>query len=370
MVTAAGTIDAVSFEVRRDDLRRTRVVHEAMDAEAVAAAGKALLAIDHFALTANNITYAAFGDQMSYWNFFPAAEGHGRIPVWGFATVEASGVEGLPVGELIYGYFPMASHLVVEPTRVSERRFVDGAAHRKGLPAVYNSYERVGADPGYRADREAAQMILKPLVMTSFLIADFLQDNGFFGARQVLVVSASSKTSLGLALCLRRLGVPALSVVGLTSKGNRAFVEGTGLYDQVVTYDAIATLDPALPTAYVDMAGSAELITALHGHFRDSIVYACRVGGTHWQDLAGRLDLPGARPKFFFAPDQIAKRHGDWGPGGLEERFAGAWADILASADRWMTVRQVEGEAAVGAAYRQTLEGAVAPDTGLVLSLR
>jgi hypothetical protein len=370
MVSAAGAPGAVDFEVRRDDLRQTRFVREAIDSQAVAASGKALLAIDHFALTANNITYAAFGDQMSYWNFFPAEEDHGRIPVWGFADVVASGVEGLPVGERIYGYFPMASHLVVEPTRVSERRFVDGAAHRKGLPAVYNSYDRVAADPNYRAEGEAAQMILKPLVMTSFLIADFLQDHGFFGARQVLVVSASSKTSLGLALCLKRLGVPGLGVVGLTSKGNRAFVEGTGLYDRVVTYDAIAALDPAVPTAYVDMAGSAELITAMHGHFGETIVYACRVGGTHWQDLAGRLDLPGARPKFFFAPDQIAKRHGDWGPGGLEERFAGAWADILAWADRWMTVRHVAGEAAVEAAYLQTLEGAVAPDTGLVLSLR
>jgi hypothetical protein len=370
MVTAAGVVDAASFEVKRDALRQTRIVRQAIDPQAVAAAGKALLAIDRFALTANNITYAAFGDQMSYWTFFPAGEGHGRIPVWGFADVAASGVEGLPVGTRIYGYFPMASHLVVEPVRVSERRFVDGAAHRKGLPAVYNSYERVAADPGYRADGEALQMILKPLVLTSFLIADFLQDNAFFGARQVVVVSASSKTSLGLALCLKRLGVPGLAVTGLTSRGNRDFVEGTGLYDRVVTYDAIATLDPAVPTAYVDMAGSAELITTLHGHFGDNIVYACRVGGTHWQDLAGRLDLPGARPKFFFAPDQIAKRHGDWGPGGLEDRFAGAWADILASAAGWMAVRQVAGEAAVEAAYLQTLEGAVAPDTGLVLSLR
>lgn len=364
------TEQTIAFEVARNDLRATRFVRAAVDPQAVAAAGKALLAIDHFALTANNITYAAFGEQMAYWNFFPATEGQGRIPVWGFADVVASGVEGLPVGERIYGYFPMASHLVVEPVRVAARRFVDGAEHRKGLPAVYNSYERVAADPGYRSEREAAQMILKPLVLTSFLIADFLQDNAFFGARQVLVVSASSKTSLGLALCMKRLAEPGLSVIGLTSRGNRAFVEATGFYDRVVTYDAIASLDADLPTAYVDMAGSAELITSLHGHFRERIVHACRVGGTHWQDLAGRLDLPGARPKFFFAPDQIAKRHGDWGPGGLEERFAGAWEDILASAKGWMTVRRAEGEAAVADAYRQTLEGLVAPDTGLVLSLR
>lgn len=370
MPDTVAPVEVVSFEVGRGDLRQTRFVREALDPQAVAAEGRALLAIDHFALTANNITYAAFGEQMAYWNFFPAGEGHGRIPVWGFADVVASGADDLRVGERIYGYFPMASHLVVEPSRVSSRRFVDGAEHRKGLPAVYNSYERAAADPGYAPEREAAQMILKPLVLTSFLIADFLQDNQFFGARQVLVVSASSKTSLGLALCLRRLAEPGLTVIGLTSKGNCAFVQATGLYDSVVTYDAVGSLDPDTPTVYVDMAGSAALITALHGHFGARIVHACRVGGTHWQDLAGRLDLPGARPTFFFAPDQIAKRQGDWGPGGLDQRFAGAWEDILGSAQSWMTVRRAEGEAAVADAYRQTLEGLVAPDTGLVLSLK
>lgn len=367
---AGETIEVVDFEVRRDDLRRTRFVREPVDVAAAVGAGKAVLAIAHFALTANNITYAAFGDQMAYWAFFPAGEGHGRIPVWGFATVIASGAEGLPAGERIYGYFPMASHLVVEPVRVSARRFVDGAPHRKDLPAVYNSYDRVAADPAYDPGREPEQMILKPLVLTSFLIADFLQDNAFFGARQVLVISASSKTSLGLALCLKRLAEPGLTVVGLTSAGNRAFVEATGLYDRVATYDAIGTLDASVPTAYVDMAGSAGLVTQLHGHFGENIRYACRVGGTHWEDLAGRLDLPGARPRFFFAPDQIAKRHGDWGPGGLDERFAGAWADILASSGRWLAVQRREGPEAVESAYRQTLEGLVAPDAGLVLSLK
>ncbi|MFX6226275.1 DUF2855 family protein, partial [Acinetobacter baumannii] len=79
----------------------------------------------------------------------------------------------------------------------------------------------------------------KPLVVTSFLIADFLEDNGFFGARQVLVSSASSKTSLGLAFCLKRLAAHDIAVVGLTSPGNRTFVEEVGYFDRVVTYDAI-----------------------------------------------------------------------------------------------------------------------------------
>ena len=105
-----------SLEVSRKDLRSARIVSAPLDVAAAVAAGKAVLAIDRFALTANNITYGAFGDQMSYWGFFPASEGYGHIPVWGFADVLAApAASGLTIGERVYGYFPMASHLVIEP---------------------------------------------------------------------------------------------------------------------------------------------------------------------------------------------------------------------------------------------------------------
>jgi Protein of unknown function (DUF2855) len=49
--------------------------------------GQALLRVDAFGLTTNNITYAMFGEAMFYWSFFPAVDGWGRVPVWGFAEV-------------------------------------------------------------------------------------------------------------------------------------------------------------------------------------------------------------------------------------------------------------------------------------------
>ena len=363
-------IETLAYEVRRDDLSQTRVHRETIDTAALAAVGKTVLAIDRFALTANNITYAVFGDDMAYWKFFPANDAFGRVPVWGFADVVATGSPELTVGERVYGYFPMATHLVVEPAKISPKRFVDGAAHRRELPAVYNSYVRTRADHGYAVEREAAQMILQPLVMTSFLIADMLGDNGFFGARQVLVSSASSKTSLGLGFCLKRLGAKGAATVGLTSQSNRAFVETVGYFGAVATYDTIAALDPKVPTVYVDMAGSADILTKVHGHFGDNLVYSCRVGATHWDDRAGRMDLPGAKPKFFFAPAQIQKRLADWGPGGLEQRFAGAWGDLLGSVGSWLHVAESRGPDAVEKAYRETLGGRVSPSAGLVLALR
>ena len=37
------------------------------------AEGEVRVRIEHFAYTSNNITYAAFGDAMNYWQFFPVA---------------------------------------------------------------------------------------------------------------------------------------------------------------------------------------------------------------------------------------------------------------------------------------------------------
>jgi hypothetical protein len=358
-------IQSTAFEVRRDAFGTTRITAEALDAEALSAAGQAVLAIDQFALTANNITYAAYGDSMKYWDFFPANDGYGRIPVWGFADVVASPSPDLPVGTRLYGYFPMASHLVVTPAKINAARVIDASPHRRALPAVYNAYERVAASAS--ANVEAKQMILKPLVITSFLIADFLDDNAMFGATQVIVSSASSKTSLGLGSCLKRLKRPGLTSIGLTSPGNRAFVDSVGAFDTSCTYDGIAALDPAVRTVFVDMAGSTEIIKKVHGHFRDALVYSCRVGATHWEDASGRVDVPGAKPVFFFAPSQVQKRMADWGPGGLEQRFGAAWAEIAGGAS-WLAIDAQRGVAAIEAAYRATLAGKVPPSAGIILS--
>ena len=147
----------LSFLVGRDDLHRCVVVDEPEPSGADLAEGQALLAVRSFALTANNITYGAFGTVMRYWDFFPASDGWGRIPVWGFADVVESRADGVHVGERVYGYLPMSTHLVLEPFRPSAGGWTDGSAHRRALPPVYNQYERVPAgeavDPTTRPTR-------------------------------------------------------------------------------------------------------------------------------------------------------------------------------------------------------------------------
>ena len=187
------------------------------------AAGQARLALDTFALTANNITYAAFGEAMKYWQFFPSGDAaQGCLPVWGFATVVESQVEGLGLGRRVWGYYPAGTHLVVAPLKVSATGFVDGTTHRQDLALVYNQYAFCDAGPGWKPELEGLQAVLRSLFITSFLIDDFLADNSFFSAQQVVLSSASSKTAFGTANCLAlRRGMPVGQARQLPGGGER-----------------------------------------------------------------------------------------------------------------------------------------------------
>jgi hypothetical protein len=353
------------FLVNRKDIRETRVA----DAEPPEPAeGQALLEVDRFGLTANNITYAVFGEAMSYWYFFPGPEGWGRVPVWGFADVAESRAEGLEAGTRVYGYLPPSSHLLVTPA-ADPRGFRDQTEHRRALPAAYQRYDRADADPFYREGEEDVQMLLRPLFSTSFLIDDMLADEGLAGGRTVVIGSASSKTALAAAFLLAAR--EDVELVGLTSSRSRDFVEGLGVYGATVTYDEIESLGPG-PATFVDMSGDGDVRLAVHSHFGDELTYSMSVGMTHWEEMAAGAgeDLPGPAPKFFFAPDRAKKRAEDWGAAGLGERVVERWREFADWAAGWLGVERRDGFDGLGSAYREVLDGDVGPDRAHVVSLR
>ena len=97
--------------VRQDQLATTRLQ---TTEDTALADGQVRVRVDQFALTANNITYAAMGDLLNYWQFFPTGEpGWGIVPVWGFGTVVQSLHPAIAVGERLYGYWPLASQAVL-----------------------------------------------------------------------------------------------------------------------------------------------------------------------------------------------------------------------------------------------------------------
>jgi hypothetical protein len=331
------------------------------------APGQVLFRVDRFALTANNISYALAGEALGYWRFFPAEGGWGRIPVMGFGDAVRSTHPGVAVGTRCFGFYPMSRYLVIQPAQVGPAQIVDGAPHRRGLAPVYNQYSPVQHDSLYRPEHEDALALLRGLFLTAFLADDFLGEHDHYGAKSVLVSSASSKTAI--ALGHRICGSGRARAIGLTSARNLDFVRSLGCYDAVSTYEEVASLDPAVPTVFVDLAGSGELLRAVHGHFGEGLRYSCSIGATHWQAERPGDPLPGPKPAFFFAPAQIQKRVADWGAGGFQERLGVAWSTFRSFAEGWLEVRRGYGREAVRDAYLEILAGRTRPAEGHVLSL-
>ena len=361
-------MNCTSFVVARDDLEQCKIIETQLPNAAALPGDSLLVKVERFAFTANNITYAMLGDQLKYWQLFPAPNGFGNIPVWGFGDVIASNHPGVVAGERLFGYFPMATHLLIEASDVGKRTLRDAAVHRQGVAPVYNAYARVTGDPAYAGRQGDDQALLRPLFMLSFLVDDFLSEGDFFGARSVILSSASSKTAFGLAHLVHGKR-PGIRVIGLTSAANARFVASLGCYDEVLTYDQVTSLPPDTPVAFVDMAGNNDLRAKLHRHFGEQIKYSGRIGLTHRATLTDEPDLPGARPVWFFAPDHIRKRAGALGPGAIERKFGAAWAGLSPKLAQWLNVVEGRGPAAVQRVYQETLAGRIPPDQGHMLSL-
>jgi len=358
---------STDFIVARDELARCKFVETSLPSASELPEEALLVRVERFAFTANNITYAMLGEQMKYWQLFPAPQGFGNIPVWGFGRVVASKHPQVSEGELLFGYLPMSSHLVIEAADVSKRGLRDAAAHRQGVAPVYNAYARVSNNPSFAGREGDHQALLRPLFMLSFLVDDFLSQAGFFGAGRVMLSSASSKTAFGLAYLLQSR--KTVQVVGLTSADNAEFVRSLGCYDEVLTYDEVSAQPADQAVAFVDMAGNGELRAKLHRHFGERLTYSGRIGLTHQSMSSNDPELPGAKPTWFFAPDQIRKRAEEWGPGGVDTRFSAAWSGFAPKLDGWIKVVEGRGPAAVERVYRDTLGGRVPPEQGHILSL-
>jgi hypothetical protein len=350
------------FLVARDDFSESRVSERKFPE---LREGEALLQVERFGLSANNITYAMLGDAMGYWKFFPAEEGWGSVPVWGHATVVESNGSDLQAGARYFGYFPLSTHLVVTPIRVTENGFVDGAPHRAELPAVYQRYMRVAAESEAGGPEEDQQSLWRPLFLTSFGAADFIAENDAFEAGTAVLTSASSKTALGTAFCLNQ-AASALELVGVTSPGNVEFCESTEYYDRVVSYDALDDLGDA-PFVLIDFAGNDEILTGIEAAAGDKLLRTIVVGGTHWEDRGRSLMAMPAGTELFFLPTWIEKRREDWGPTEFMERGENAFESFAPTTTGWLTIEEHTGVDAISAAYQSVLSGESRPDVGHIL---
>ena len=337
-------------------------------------AGQIEMQLERFALTANNVTYALLGksfgmsmDNMGYWDFFPYSDEQGLLPVWGIASVSASEHPDVQVGTSAYGFFPLASHSIFSPGKVSAHGFIDMSEHRQMLPPIYNHYTLTDAISNFEQEKNLWP-VFRPLYVTGFMISDEIMKHELFGATRIVVASASSKTAMLFAHCLRQVK-PNAHIVGLTSEGNRTFVTEAALYDDVVTYDNLDTLQNDQASVYVDMAGNGNVIRKVYDRLGDSLKSAILVGKSHWDSSLDLAGLSGPRMNTFFAPEIVRQRTKEWGPALLQSKLDEAWQSFLARADSITTLEISSGPEAAQSIYTQLVAGNANPEKSRVIEL-
>ena len=340
--------------------------------------GEIIVEIESFAFTSNNVTYGVAGEMMGYWKFFPSTKDPeniwGCIPMWGFAKIKHSNNEELKTGERLFGYFPASNILVMKPIKVSQKTFIDGQDHRKDLPPVYNNYIRLNNEDSYNKDNDNLRALLFPLHITSFCLCDYLQYEDYLGAEQIIIVSASSKTAIGLAQGLHReKGGP--EIVGLTSKRNLDFVKDLNSYDHVITYDELDNINIDSAAVMVDMAGNREILGKLHSSLGNKMIKCITVGMTHWDNETTADDTMGQlmnreRTEFFFAPDHIQKRISDWGTEGYNQKTSSFMDTRAEQSKSWMNIKEVSGLDNFLSTYDNVIQGDINPNEGIIVNIK
>ena len=363
------------FQTLKSDLTKSRIINADLP---IIRDEEILLKIESFAFTANNVTYGVAGDTIGYWKFFPAAQNSdnswGCIPMWGFAEIVESKNQNLDVGERLFGYFPAADSLVLSPIKISDQSFSDGKEHRKELPPVYNNYLRLNGESNYDPSMDPIRALLFPLHITAFCLCDSLEEDQYLGASQILIVSASSKTAIGLAQGLAD-SKSSPKVVGLTSVTNSKFVEDLGCYDEVISYDQLDKIDYSQGAVIVDMAGNREILGTLHGKLEGNMLKCLTVGMTHWDNETTAEDALGQamlreRTEFFFAPAHIQKRIGDWGHEGYTKKTNLFMTARALQSKNWMQIIEIDGLENFISTYEEVVSGKINPNEGIIVNLK
>jgi hypothetical protein len=373
------------LEIRKSSIGDAEVHPEPVTA---LADGQIRLRIDRFAVTANNVSYAGAGDMLGYWDFFPSSDPTtwGRVPAVGYAEIVESRNDELPVGGRYHGWFPMAETVVFSATATRDG-FRDDGAHRQTHAPIYRSYTRTDLDPfdpranGDDApDGEDRHALLRVLLLTGFLADEFFADSGgatadgappFFGAEQVIVLSASSKTAIGFSQ--RAAKRDGLAVIGLTSAPNADFVRSLGYYDTVVTYDEIDDPDSGIPlvdSVVIDMAGNPNVLAAVHQWLGDRIKHSMMIGRSHHDAVptAASGPLPGPAPQFFFAPTELDRLVEGWGAAEYRRRTTEATHEFIDASRAWLSIDERRGPDGPASAWASIYGGSVTPDVGVVAS--
>ena len=283
---------------------------------------------------------------MKYWSFFPTRRG--RLgPHAGLGICRRGGVrrsKASQSGERFYGYFPIASHVRMQPARVTARGFYDAAPHRNELISAYNQYTRCSSDPAYAQPLEglpgAAAAALHHL----------LHAGGLPGGQRVLRRRAGRGVQRVEQDRLRHRLLPRPARRPAAGGGH------LGAQPRLRRGPGLLRPDDRLRRSEVAAAPTCRRCMSTSRATTHCVPPCTTTSATRWFTTASRArrrrrrswrrsDLPGPKPLLYFAPVQITKRNADWGPQEVNRRFNAAQqrfvAELSRPGNRWMTL--VEG---------------------------
>lgn len=360
-----------TLQTSKSDFNTTRLV--SID-EPSTSENEIKLKVERFSFTANNITYAVAGDFLKYWDFFPAVDEDGSdastdwglIPVWGFAVVIESNSNDIAVGDRFFGYYPPAEYCVMYPTATNPATFIDGSKHRSHLPGGYNLYLRAAREVNELADNE--QSLLYPLFATAFSIVDLCAEHNWYDAEHAIILSASSKTSIGLAYAIN-YAKNTPKPIGVTSSQHKHAVELLGIYEQVFSYDELARLPNETKCCIVDMSGNKQILGELHQIYGANMMCTLSVGATHWDSLTVEQGLIQERTHPFFAPTQIENMIKRFGPQGFNQQLGAFIQESFVKTRSWLKFNELESIEALHAIYPDVCAGKIDANTGVMVVL-
>jgi len=126
-------------------------------------------------LTANNLTYARLAAAANWWDAFPVPNFlpspyndeniYGIVPVWGYAEILSTRIEGLKPGSILYGFWPSSTlpiDLELEPTEPAGH-YIDKTPHRQTMWSYYHRYILMNQPLDLTSPTLASELIFKPL---------------------------------------------------------------------------------------------------------------------------------------------------------------------------------------------------------------
>jgi hypothetical protein len=336
-------------------------------------------------------------------------EGYCRVPAWGYSTVVESTIPSLEVGTLLFGQQPVSTLAEVVELKPAadgvDGHWVEVSEGRKHLNSVYNRYIARSLDSTDKEGRgwDALMDVLfqSGYVLNRFAFAweegvkavhplgdrrlPWSEEDAELAGAVVVMLAASGKTAVSFAREVRarrpREKQPA-KVVAVGSELSREFTAGTGLFDEVLLYNALE--DGALDlegkiggkgrkVVLIDFGARGNAVDrwvkALEGYCKR--VQAVVVGGDPLgkdrSETAKRTEDPtsGVAQLFTGKVRDTAMEEG-----GASKYFAdqeAAWAEFkAAAADLGLRLKWGKGLDEFSKDWPMLVKGEYGPDVGLV----